>query len=151
MTTTTKRATLGVCLCVALVASGCGDDDRPTTGTDSGMTAGDAGGVPTDAGASAMDAGPGTTDAGGSVGDSGDRFYADGGCLTPTAANEICGFASDDRICALSVMCGTSTDDGQCKINCEMGATVRCYGPDDVSCLESATTCAALAACGWIL
>ncbi len=144
-----NRAVVGVGLCIVLFAAGCGDDDRPTPGGDAG--------APTDAGAAMMDSGGGGADSGGGMGDAGGPLadagarFGDGGCLTFTAASEICGFASDDRICALSVMCGSSSDDGQCKINCEMGTTVRCYGPDDVSCLESATTCTALSACGWIL
>jgi len=145
-----------VSLAVAVALAGCGGGDRrggiilPDGG---GGEAGprpdgaiDAGGGDTDAG---FDAGSTTRDAG--------LEFADGGgepCLTFTSASSICGFDSDDRVCAFSVSCGTSTDDGQCKINCEMGTTVRCYGPEDVGCLLSAVDaedCTALSACGWIL
>jgi hypothetical protein len=78
----------------------------------------------------------------------------DAGCLTFAGASKICGFMSDDKVCAFSVGCGTSTDDGQCKINCEMGTTVKCYSAADVKCLEDAVaakSCAALTACNWVL
>jgi len=78
----------------------------------------------------------------------------DAGCLTFAGASKICGFMSDDSVCAYSVTCGSSTDDGQCKINCEMGTTVKCYTAADVKCLEDAVkakSCTALKACNWIL
>ncbi len=78
----------------------------------------------------------------------------DAGCLTFAGASKICGFMSDDAVCAYSVTCGSSTDDGQCKINCEMGTTVKCYTAADVKCLEDAVkakSCSALKACNWIL
>jgi hypothetical protein len=78
----------------------------------------------------------------------------DAGCLTFAGASKICGFMSDDSVCAYSVTCGSSTDDGQCKINCEMGTTVKCYTAADVKCLEDAVkarSCTALKACNWVL
>jgi hypothetical protein len=78
----------------------------------------------------------------------------DAGCLTFAGASKICGFMSDDSVCAYSVTCGSSSDDGQCKINCEMGTTVKCYTAADVKCLEDAVkakSCTALKACNWIL
>ncbi len=78
----------------------------------------------------------------------------DAGCLTYEGASKICGFMSDDAVCAFSLTCATSTDDGQCKINCEMGSTVKCYTAADVKCLEDAVaakSCSALKACNWIL
>jgi hypothetical protein len=78
----------------------------------------------------------------------------DAGCLTFEGASKVCGFMSDDSVCAYSVTCGSSSDDGQCKINCEMGATVKCYTAADVKCLQDAVkakSCSALKACKWIL
>lgn len=78
----------------------------------------------------------------------------DAGCLTFAGASKICGFSSDDSVCAYSVTCGSSSDDGQCKINCEMGTTVKCYTAADVKCLEDAVkarSCSALKACNWVL
>ncbi len=78
----------------------------------------------------------------------------DAGCLTFAGASKICGFSSDDKVCAFSVGCASSTDDSQCKINCEMGTTVKCYSAADVKCLEDAVTaksCSALKACNWVL
>jgi hypothetical protein len=81
--------------------------------------------------------------------------YDQNGCLTFASAGEVCGFASDDTVCALSITCPAGGgDDSQCKINCEMGTTVTCYKMADVDCLLAATAahdCTALAACGWIL
>ncbi|MBZ0119704.1 MAG: hypothetical protein K8H88_22135 [Sandaracinaceae bacterium] len=118
---------------------GCGGSTAPGDGGRDATVLIDGGG---------SDAGSGT-DAGGGA-DAG-SIYDMNGCLTFAGASTICGFSSDDRICALSVSCGSSTDDGQCKINCEMGTTVRCYREADVTCLEAAADCTALAACGWIL
>ncbi|CAN5908769.1 hypothetical protein BH11MYX2_BH11MYX2_39390 [soil metagenome] len=80
-------------------------------------------------------------------------FGADG-CLTFASASKFCGSASDDRVCNLSLSCATSSGLDQCHINCEMGATVKCYRQADVDCLTAATdakSCPNLAACGFIL
>ena len=108
----------------------------------------------------AMDAGPGGDDSGPGPVDSGPAGtdagleYDKRGCLTFMGASRLCGFSSDDTICAFSVECGTSSDMGQCGINCEMGTTVMCYTTEHVACLQNPAAdldCAALESCGWIL
>lgn len=111
-------------------------------------------------GGGGMDAGPGSGDSGpGPVesappGTDGGLEYDDMGCLTFQGTSRLCGFMSDDTICAFSVECGTSNDLGQCGISCEMGTTVMCYTEEHVTCLQDAVAaadCAMLESCGWIL
>jgi hypothetical protein len=76
------------------------------------------------------------------------------GCVTYAGAAALCGFASDESICAFAVSCGRTDDVGQCKINCEMGSTFECYEAADVACLRAAKKagdCDALAKCRWVL
>jgi hypothetical protein len=76
------------------------------------------------------------------------------GCVTYAGAGALCGFKSDEAICAFAVSCGRTDDVGQCKINCEMASTIECYEAADAACLRAATKagdCDALATCRWIL
>src|SRR5690606_7676620 len=76
------------------------------------------------------------------------------GCVTYAGAGALCGFASDESICAFAVSCGRTDAVGQCKINCEMATTSECYEATDVACLRAAVkagACDALAQCRWIL
>jgi hypothetical protein len=94
-----------------------------------------------------IDGAPGTPDAAMSM-----FQYSDAGCLVSAAT--LCGFSSDGKVCDLAKTCGIDSDTSQCKINCEMGATVSCYKPADVTCLQNAVSsasCTALMACMWIL
>jgi hypothetical protein len=94
-----------------------------------------------------------SVDASGGGADATSFEYDQNGCLTFTSASQICGFNSDNSVCAFSHSCSAGDED-QCKINCEMGTTVKCYKMADVTCLQHAVAahdCAALAACAWIL
>lgn len=150
--------------CAVSACAGEGDDDATVTrdagglvrdgGTRDGGVSRD-GGSQRDAG-SARDGGvpydAGLERDGGAPRDGG-LEYDSNGCLTFAGASDFCGFDSGDRVCTFMVACGIASDLSQCKINCEMGTTVMCYGPDDVQCVidaVSANACNDATTCGWI-
>jgi len=81
--------------------------------------------------------------------------YDEQGCLLYSSASKLCGFSSDEAVCAYwHDTCGENNDIGQCKIDCEMGTTIQCYTEADVLCLLNAVEaqdCVAMEACGWII
>ncbi|MBI5549131.1 MAG: hypothetical protein HY901_35040 [Deltaproteobacteria bacterium] len=86
--------------------------------------------------------------------DAGGWVYSDAGCLTFRSISQLCGYDSDESICRFSFSCNASSSVGQCQINCEMGSTLRCYGPTDIVCIQdafAAEDCNAFKACGWVL
>ena len=130
------RIALSAVLLALLLTTACGDDGG---GNPDAALAAD--------GSTTPDATTSGADAAGSF------EFDENGCLTYASASKLCGFDSDDSVCAQKLSC-EGGDDGQCKINCEMGTTVNCYKLADVECLLSAVAahdCAALAACHWIL
>jgi len=62
--------------------------------------------------------------------------YDDMGCLTYAGAREICGFGSDDVVCAEVAACGLGPE-SECSINCEMAATVFCISREMVEPCET--------------
>jgi hypothetical protein len=143
---------------LALLLFACSSEERtafPTASTDpteAGAPAADQDEVGSNDADAAKATDASATDAG--TGDDLDLPTNDAGCLAFAAAQQVCGFESDETVCELAVSCGASKDVGTCKINCEMQTTINCYSNADAKCLLDAAkskSCAKLATCNWKL